>query len=151
MNGPAVLTFSGIAEYLDVHPEHRETQARIYVKFRPEGVDASIHFLALLDTGGYYCILRSDVAEMIEGHLTSRLDRVTIRTARGLVRGDLYTHRITMIADAGKSLEIDSLVFVSPEWDAPNFLGYTGVLDRTRFAIDPPRNRFYFTSPDSDL
>ena len=151
MDAPAVLTFSGCAEYLDAHPEQQDTQARIFVKFRPRGVDRSLHFLALLDTGGCFCILHRDVADLLGEHLTSRLDRVKLRTARGLIQGDLHRHGITIIADAGESLEIDSLVFVSPEWEAANFLGYTGTLDRARFAIDPSRNLFYFTSPDLEV
>ena len=61
----------GAAEYFDSHPDLPESHARIYVKFRPEGVDRSIVFLALLDTGGLYCILNQDIAELVRDDLVA--------------------------------------------------------------------------------
>jgi hypothetical protein len=40
-------------------------------------------------------------------------------------------------------------VLVSAEWLAPTFLGYMGLLERIRFAIDPQANQFYFGRYDS--
>ncbi len=53
-------------------------------------------------------------------------------------------HKIRLIADVGEPLDIDSTVFIPPDWRAPSILGYTGALDRMRFAVDPQVNRFYF-------
>ncbi len=103
--------------------------------------------MALLDTGGHYCILSKDVAASIQGHFGECLDEVDLRTAYGLIRGKLYRHRITLIAEAGDSLDIDATVFVSPEWRWSSFLGYTGILDRIRFAADSPANEFFFGPP----
>jgi hypothetical protein len=105
--------------------------------------------VALLDTGAHYCILDRDLASGIRPHLTDRIGAIELRTAHGLLRGDLHTHKITLLADSGESLDIESTVLVSPDWRGPSFLGYMGALDRLRFAIDPRLNRFYFASPSS--
>ena len=50
----------------------------------------------------------------------------------------------TLVADDGDSVDVDSTVFVSPEWRAGNFIGYAGLLERIRFAVDPGTNAFLF-------
>ena len=50
----------------------------------------------------------------------------------------------TLVADEGDSVEVDSTVFVSVNGPAGNFIGYTGFLERIRFAIDPQDNAFIF-------
>lgn len=133
---------TGVSSYLDARPEHREPLPRIYLEFQPGGADRS--FVALLDTGGHYCILQPDVAAQVEDHLTDRLTPAGLHTAHGTIRGELYRHRITLLAQRGESLEIDATIFVSSDWRGPNILGYTGALDRIRFAIDPGGNWAYF-------
>jgi len=135
---------NGASTFLDAFPGVRDPQPRIYVKFRPEGVEPTIVFLALLDTGGHFCILNDLVANLVEDRLGERIDEVSLQTARGLVRGDLYRHRIVLIAEKGESLTVDSNVLVLKDWTAPCFIGYSGFLDRLSFAVDAPRNRFYF-------
>lgn len=134
----------GISRYLDAYPGQREAQPRIYVKFRPPGIADPL--LALLDTGGHFCILNHEVVPLIRDQLTHRLDESVLHTARGPIRGELYILTLELIAERGANLIIDSTAFISPEWRAPNFLGYSGVLDRVRFAIDPRTNLFYFGS-----
>ena len=76
--------------------------------------------------------------------LSDALDSLTLRTAHGPVRGALYRHRIEFLAEEGPNLDIEATLFISPEWHAPCFLGYSGVLERIRFAIHPQTNRFLF-------
>ena len=47
-------------------------------------------------------------------------------------------------ADEGESLDVEATVFQSPDWRGPSFLGYQGLLQRIRFAVDPETNLFYF-------
>jgi hypothetical protein len=49
-----------------------------------------------------------------------------------------------LLADTGEPLDVPATVFVTPDWPGPNFLGYQGLLQRIRFAVDPESNRFYF-------
>ncbi len=51
---------------------------------------------------------------------------------------------IRLIAEQAESLNIDASVFVAEDWQLGKFLGYTGFLERFRFAIDPGTNTFYF-------
>ena len=132
----------GTSTFRDSHPSMVEEEPRIYVKFRPAGLD--VLFWALLDTGAHFCLLNSTVAKMLRDQLTESLGTFSVRTAHGPVRGDLYLHPITLVAETGESLNIEATVFVPPEWQGPSFLGYAGALDRIRFAIDPRANRFYF-------
>jgi len=81
---------------------------------------------------------------LVQGRLTDSLGETVLRTAHGPVRGALFLLRIELIADVGDHLDFDAVAFVSPDWWAPSFIGYTGMLERLRFAIDPQVNRFFF-------
>jgi hypothetical protein len=50
----------------------------------------------------------------------------------------------TLVSHEGDSIEIEATVFVSREWPSGNFIGYAGLLERIRFAIDPASNSFFF-------
>lgn len=139
------LGFRGAARYADAFPGLPETEPRIYVEFRPQGVTTS--FLALLDTGAPYCILNHEITRLVEDQLTDHLGPAVLRTAHGTAHGELFLLRIVLIADSGEDHDLDSVVFVAPEWHASSFIGYSGVLDRVRFAVDPHTNRFYFGDP----
>lgn len=101
-------------------------------------------FLALFDTGAHFCILHDEVVELIRGELDEPIGAMKLRTARGLMEGELYRHPIRLVAEVGRDLVIDSTLYVVPGWRGPNFLGYSGALDRLRFALNPRVNRFYF-------
>ena len=135
----------GAARYQDGHPDFKEDQPRIYVKFRPAAVDFS--FWALLDTGAHFCRLNETVVGFLGGHLADSLGRFTVRTAYGLVEGQLYRHQITLLADVGQSVDIDATVLIPPEWRGPCFLGYAGALDHVHFGINPWRDQFSFSAP----
>lgn len=135
---------TGAATYADSFPGLDEPHARIYVEFRPPGADQDLSFRALLDTGGHYCILNEEVAAFFGDQFGESLGETVLRTAHGPVRGPLYLLRIELIARVGEDLEFEVVALIPPGWRAPNFFGYSGVLDRLRFAIDPESNRFYF-------
>ena len=40
--------------------------------------------------------------------------------------------------------DAEATVLVSSDWQGPSIVGYTGMLDRIRFAVDPPANQFHF-------
>ena len=136
---------TGVLRYLDACPGVADPLSRIYVPFKPDG--ATTWFLALLDTGGHFCVLGPAVASILEEHLTGGLEHATLMTARGRIQGRLYRHRIDLLADDGDDLGVEATVLVSPDWQGPSVIGYTGMLDRIRFAVDPPANRFHFGPP----
>ena len=146
---PSLLTYNvgapfatGSSRFLDARPGRREPHPRIYVKFHPAGID--VPFLALLDTGAHFCILEHEIVDFIEDGLTERLDELTLQTAYGLMQGELYIYPIVLLAEEGEHLEVDMNVFISQAWRGPSFLGYSRAMEHSRFAIDPPSNRYYF-------
>ena len=102
-----------------------------------------VRVLAMLDTGAAWSVLNAELAVDLE--LFDR-DGVpeTISSRIGRVHGKLVRAMTTLVADDGDSVEVDSTVFVSRDWSAGNFIGYTGLLERIRFAIDPQDNAFIF-------
>ena len=97
----------------------------------------------MLDTGAAWSVLNAELAGSLE--LFDRDgEAVTISSRLGAVQGKLVRAKTTLVADDGDSLDVDSTVFVSREWPAGNFIGYTGFLERIRFAIDPRDNAFIF-------
>jgi hypothetical protein len=141
MIGDELLT--GVCDYSDFYPGRKEPLARIYVPFRPHG--AGIRFVGLVDTGGHFCILGPEVVDLI-GDSLSGGEATSLLTAQGRLSGRLYRHRIELLAEEGENLDLEATVLVSPDWRGPSVLGYTGFLDRMRFAIDPRANQFYFGS-----
>ena len=57
---------------------------------------------------------------------------------------------VSLVADVGESPDLDATFFVSADWRQGTFLGYSGLLERIRFAIDPYRNLFYFGFNESN-
>ena len=135
---------TGISTFSDVYPGFAEPLPRIYVEFRQHGIKSDIAFPALLDTGGHYCILDEEAAEAADGLLTTHLGEIALRTARGRIRGNLYLIRVEIFAEMGEDLDVEVVALVSPDWQAPSIIGYSGALDRFRFAVDPQNNRFLF-------
>ena len=131
----------GRASYFDHDPARPEPTSKIYVQVEPEGFGAVI--LAQLDTGAPWSILDREIAKAIDA-----LDgdgQVTKVNARGgTYEGKLIKHRVTLLATAGASLDVDATVFVSAEWPWGTFIGYGGFLQSIRFAIDPSNNDIYF-------
>ena len=134
--------FAGASEYSDTFPGLPDSYPRIYVRFRPQGVDRELSFLGLVDTGAHYCILNEGVAELIRDQLTENVGEIRLKTALGPVAGKLYLLRIEFLAEAGENVEIESTILICPGWRAPCCLGYVGALDRLRFAVDPSKNAF---------
>lgn len=142
--GEAAFT-SGSAGYFDQIPGAADSpDARIYVKIEPRGLGAPI--LAMLDTGAPWCILDPEIAEAL-GVSTEEPGEELLRTKNGRVKGRLECIFITLLADQGESLELNATVFLPNRdegWKGPAFIGYAGLLQRIRFAVDPSTNSFYF-------
>jgi hypothetical protein len=51
---------------------------------------------------------------------------------------------VEILADDGESLSVNATVAVRPEWHHGTFIGYPGLLERIKFAVDPSENYFYF-------
>jgi hypothetical protein len=66
-------------------------------------------------------------------------------TSFGIKEGVLLRVPLKIVADEGESLDITGTFFVASDWpEGLTFLGYSGLLDSIRFALDPQVNDFYF-------
>jgi predicted aspartyl protease len=142
-NGDAFTT--GRAGFADGNPEMPEPTGKIYVRVEPHGFGGPV--LAQLDTGAAWSILNTEIAEELQ-LLEGEGEPIEISTRRGPVHGRLENVTITIVADDGQSLEVNARVVVSAEWPMPTFLGYAGLLERIRFAIDPQENHIHFGGYD---
>jgi hypothetical protein len=122
-----------------------EPTPKIFVKV--VSGDAPIPLLAQLDTGAAWSVLDGEIAEAL-GLLEQAGPTVSLSTRSGAVRGKLIRSSLTIVADEGESCEVEATLFVSRDWAYGNFLGYSGFLERIRFAIDPGTNDFYFSISD---
>ena len=137
---PDGSTFAtGRSRYLDGDPEIPAETAGVHVQVEFDGV----RVLAMLDTGAAWSVLKAELAAELD-----LFDRdgpaQTISTRIGTIQGKLVRAMTTLVADDGDSVGVHSTVFVSPDWPAGNFIGYTGLLERIRFAVDPETNAFLF-------
>jgi hypothetical protein len=132
---------SGRSRFLDHHPRFPEPTAKVFVKIIFAGLDEAR--IAQVDTGAAYSILEVNVAAGL-GLLGLQEPWMRLSTRVGVLDGQLIRLPVTLVADEGESLDLDTLFFVSPEWRGGTFLGYTGFLERLRIALDSPANQFYF-------
>ena len=136
---------AGSSRYQDQAPGAAELTAKIYVKIDLNAIDTTL--LAQLDTGAAFSTLETQLAGALN-LLDGDGQQVTIAARDGIYRGRLERVPITLVADEGEALDIEAVFFVSKEWPGRTFLGYTGLLDRIRMALDPRANRFYFGRSD---
>lgn len=130
---------TGGSRYFDRDPEIPAQTASVHVQVEFDGVPA----LAMLDTGAAWSVLKAELAANLD--LFGRDGPAqTISTRIGTIQGKLVRATTTLVADDGDSVDVDSTVFVSPDWPAGNFIGYAGLLERIRFAVDPGTNAFLF-------
>ena len=107
-------------------------------------LDFEQDYLAQLDTGAAWSVLSSRVVRDLG--IDARLgDKVRLSTRFGSHEGRLVRVPFLLIAEEGESLESEGTFFVSNHWPVDlTFLGYSGLLDSIRFALDPQANHFYF-------
>lgn len=98
---------------------------------------------AQLDTGATWTILDTEIADTLS-LLGGEGEPVTMSTRLGVVSGRLERTSLVIVADDGESISVEATILASPDWHAGNFLGYGGLLERVRFALDASDNSFYF-------
>jgi len=132
---------SGRSRFLDHHPRFPEPTSKVFVKITFAGLDEVR--IAQVDTGAAYSILEAKVATDL-GFPGLQEPWTRLSTRVGVLDGQLIRLPVTLVADDGESLNLEGVFFVSAEWHGGTFLGYTGLLDRVRIALDSPANLFYF-------
>ena len=133
---------TGRSRFLDHLSESPEPTAKIYVQVRV--ADLATPLYAQLDTAAAWSILSPDLAEQV-GIRTDGGASTLLSTRLGLKKGHIVRVPFTLVAQEGESLRTEGSFFVCPDWPKRQiFLGYTGLLDSIRFALDPQVNDFYF-------
>jgi hypothetical protein len=137
----AKMFAAGRARFLDTSERNRESSAKIFVPIRVDGID----LLAQLDTGAPWSILPTALCESL--NLSDGQGQpVRLSTRKGELNGRLERVKLTLVASEGASLDVEATIFVVPDWDEDAFIGWSGLLERVRVAIDPApqANYFYF-------
>lgn len=98
---------------------------------------------ALLDTASQWCVLPPDIAADL-GISTESDGNTRLHTRFGTLSGELIRFPVRFPADEGKPAEVEATWFLSPDWPGPLVIGWTGCLERMRFAFDPREGDFYF-------
>jgi len=132
---------TGACTFADTAPG-TQYEARIFVPARLEGLDVDV--TALVDTAAPWCVLEGALASVFAERDAILVPRQILSSRLGIHTGDLCRASVTLLADEGDSLTVDATVFVCPDWSGPNIIGYNGLLERIRFAVDPSFNAFYF-------
>jgi len=130
-----------LAKYYDEDPSLLSGQASIHVEVIIQG-DTDIPTLARLDPATPWVVLNTEITECLG--LGTEGEKTILQTAAGRMEGTLARCPVVLVAQEGQSLEIDATLFVCKEWQRGNFLGYAGLLERVRFAIDPVSRHFHF-------
>jgi hypothetical protein len=133
---------TGGVRYVDAPKTYPVSEARIVVPVTPESVAEPV--LAVVDTGAHWCIFEPFAAKILARSFQPIQRQVALSTRLGVLHGALYREMIRIPADEGEPLDVEATVFVSPDWQGPSFIGYQGLLERIRFAVDPETNLFYF-------
>jgi hypothetical protein len=133
---------TGSASYSDDDPESPQGKSAIYLQIVLP-ISGGVSFFAAVDTGAPYCIFDREILQQL-GCPFEDSNLIQLKTHRGEFAGNLQRVSVRLPAEDGDTLEIDATVFVSSEWIHGNFLGYSGFLQRFRFAVDPTVNAFYF-------
>jgi hypothetical protein len=136
------LFTQGRSAFLDYHQEAPEVTAKIFVRIAVGELATPV--IAQLDTGAAWSILDSRVVSLL-GLAEADGFPAILDTRIGRKVGKLVKVPITFLADEGTSFDSEGTFFISPDWPpGRTFLGYSGLLDSIRFALDPQANHFYF-------
>lgn len=132
---------TGRAKYHDSDNSSQGVTAKIYVKITFASFGCPI--LALLDTGAAWSILDAEIAEALD-LFDDAGEIVPISTRKGSYQFRLKRVNLEILADHGTSLSFEATVAVQRDWKHGTFIGYQGLLERMKFAVDPFDNFFYF-------
>lgn len=99
----------------------------------------TIDEMALLDTGAQWSVLGDWAVDLLGDELDDLDEVIELSTRQGRFAGRVSRVRISLLADedCGLDLPVEATVLVVAGWPGPTVLGYRGLLERVRFALDP--------------
>ncbi len=125
----------GAAQYL---VEREINEQLLVVAARCRLGQLEVEELALLDTAAQWSVIGGEVAELVlaDAHDLG-VASITMSTRLGRIEGRLHRLPVTLVAEDGNDLQISATVLIAPAWEGPIVLGYRGLLERVRVALDP--------------
>lgn len=93
--------------------------------------------LAMLDTGAHWTLIGPEHIELLKNELGAGLDTFRMSTRLGVFSGTLHRLPIRLLADRGSDITVDATCLALEGWPGPSVLGFSGFLERLRFALDP--------------
>ncbi len=129
----------GFQWYLDNLPVRMESTPRIVITVLVDDVEVS----GIVDTGATQFVLGWEAGR----HLVTSGAEVEPQTRAlggGVHQGFVFPVIVTFPADEGVEATLEALAWTAESFGGPNLIGYGGLLEKVRFAVDPAENRFYF-------
>jgi hypothetical protein len=134
-NGPASSWSTGAARY---QVGKRTQDGMLVVAVDCRITDVGENLSALLDTGAEWSIFGGVLASRLLDQAGSLgASPVSMSTRLGRIHGRYCEVPVMFLADDGEPFEVAATVLLAPEWEGPHVLGYRGLLERFRFALDP--------------
>jgi hypothetical protein len=93
--------------------------------------------LAMLDTGAHWTLLGPEHMELLRDELGEGLEAIRMSTRLGEFPGTLHRLPIRLLADQGTDIMVDATCLALEQWPGPSILGFSGFLERVRFALEP--------------
>lgn len=136
------------ATYRDRIRQRLHNRIAVQIEFPDDGYRA----YAMVDTGSAWLFLPRHIWQgRVEQYPQDGTDELTVRGWD--VTGQLRRVPIIILAESGRSVEIEVTAFCAPEnLNQPIILGYQRCLECLRFAVDPSpeRRAFYFAPRGGD-
>ena len=139
MDGDQPFT-TGICQYQDDLAGEPAENSKLFIEVKIGALEIPV--FAMVDTGAPYCVFATEILAEL-GYSFDRENVVQLSTRKGLFWGTIHRINLTLVANEGESLEVESTFFVPELWKG-NYIGFMGCLQRLRFAIDPSKNFFHF-------
>lgn len=132
---------SGFAEYF---AGHLQGQHKLIVGIQCRFGDLEMSEMALLDTGAEWSLIGGETAELLQDQFGSIIKNITYITRAGEFQATLRRLPIRLLADedCGTDIFVEATVAVAPDWKGPNVIGYSGFLERVRFALEPETSAY---------
>lgn len=131
---------TGICQYQDDLAGGPTDNSKLFIEVKIGAL--AVPVFAMVDTGAPYCVFDTELLDAL-GYSFDRENMIPLSTRQGLIWGTVHRITLTLVANQGQSLEVDSTFFVPELWKG-NYIGFMGCLQRLRFAVDPGNNLFHF-------
>lgn len=118
--------------------EHELGPHMLVVAARCRIVPLELVELALVDTGAQWTLIGGELADVVRPHVADLSDGPRYDTRFGKFATEQGRIEVELIADVGRDLAVDATVMLAPRWPGPSIvIGYRGLLERIRIALDP--------------